>query len=45
MYILSQFFKMLMRGLQKGLFFFFFDKAVILARQYPKENTRKYVKI
>lgn len=44
MYILSQFLKMLMRGLQKG-FCFFFDKAIILARQYPKENTRKYVKI
>jgi len=25
-------------------FFFFFEKAIILARQYPKENTRKYVK-
>ena len=24
--------------------FFFFEKAIILARQYPKENTRKYVK-
>ena len=23
----------------------FLEKAIILARQYPKENTRKYVKI
>ena len=31
----------------KGFFclFFFLEKAIILARQYPKENTRKYVKI